>query len=164
VTGPKSSRNELRPLFFPTVLTTKCVPGVHRVYNMTVEAEHVYHVSTLGVLAHNQDCTRLRNPKNGRFVTDPANPPSRNKFTDAQRRAAWKRLAEDPNSGLTKAQRAEIKARGWRGPQRVNKFGEVETMELSHEPIPLRDAGTKVVPRWPDDHAAKDPHRKLKKR
>ncbi|RCS42324.1 hypothetical protein DTL42_19280 [Bremerella cremea] len=29
------------------------VPGVHRVYNMTVEGEHVYRVSTLGALVHN---------------------------------------------------------------------------------------------------------------
>ncbi|MGE5194396.1 MAG: RHS repeat-associated core domain-containing protein, partial [Deltaproteobacteria bacterium] len=28
-------------------------PGVHRVYNMTVEGEHVYRVSDLGVLVHN---------------------------------------------------------------------------------------------------------------
>src|SRR5205814_2327578 len=28
-------------------------PGVHRVYNMTVESEHVYRVSKLGVLVHN---------------------------------------------------------------------------------------------------------------
>ena len=100
----------------------------------------------------------------GRFVADPANPPSPYKFTDAQRRAAWKRLAEDPNSGLTAAERAQIRERGYRGPQRVNEYGELETMELSHEPVPLREGGTNVVPRWPADHAAVDPHRRLKKR
>ena len=107
---------------------------------------------------------RLRDPKTGRFISDPANPPSPYKFTDAQRRAEWKRLAQDPNSPLTPAQRAEIEARGWRGPQRANEFGELETMELSHEPIPLREGGTNVVPRWPAEHAAIDPHRQLKKR
>ena len=107
--------------------------------------------------------TRLRDP-GGRFVTDPANPPSPYVFTDAQRRAAWRSLANDKNSPLTEAERAEIKARGWRGPQRVNPVtNEIETMELSHEPIPLREGGTKVVPRWPADHAAVDPHRQLKK-
>jgi filamentous hemagglutinin len=85
-------------------------------------------------------------------------------MTDARRRACWKQLAQDPNSPLTAAQRAEIKARGWRGPQRLNEFGELETMELSHEPIPLRDRGKEVVPRWLADHAAIDPHRQLKKR
>ena len=29
------------------------LPGVHRVYNMTVEGEHVYRVSAAGVLVHN---------------------------------------------------------------------------------------------------------------
>ena len=107
---------------------------------------------------------RVRDPKTGRFVSDPDNPPSPNKMTDAQRRAAWRRLAEDPNSSLTPEQRAEIKARGWRGPQRVNpKSGELETMELSHEPVPARQGGTEVTPRWPEDHAAIDPHRQLKK-
>ena len=83
-------------------------------------------------------------------------------MTDTQRRAYWKQRAQDPNSPLTAAQRAEIEARGWRGPQRLNEFGELETMELSHEPIPLRDGGKDVVPRWPADHAAIDPHRQLK--
>jgi hypothetical protein len=32
------------------------VPGVHRVYNMTVEGEHVYRVSSAGVLVHNNGC------------------------------------------------------------------------------------------------------------
>jgi hypothetical protein len=29
------------------------VPGVHRVYNLTVAGEHVFHVSSLGLLSHN---------------------------------------------------------------------------------------------------------------
>jgi hypothetical protein len=29
------------------------LPGIHRVYNLTVEGDHVYHVSPLGVLTHN---------------------------------------------------------------------------------------------------------------
>lgn len=44
-------------------------------------------------------------------------------------------------------------------PQRYNPDkGGIESMELSHEPIPQRDGGTKVVPRWPQDHAAIDPY------
>jgi hypothetical protein len=89
-------------------------------------------------------------------------------MTDAQRRKEWRRLAMDPNSDLTDAQRAEIRNRGWRGPQRRDpETGEIETMELSHDPIPRRDGGTSVVPRWlygPDGHAAIDPHRHPKKR
>jgi RHS repeat-associated protein len=108
---------------------------------------------------------RLHDPKTGRFISDPNNPPSPYKMTDAQRRANWKRLAQDPNSALTAEQRAQIEARGWRGPQRLNpETGEIETMELSHEPIPQRHGGKVVVPRWPADHAAIDPCRYLKKR
>jgi hypothetical protein len=107
---------------------------------------------------------RLRDPETGRFVTDPAHPRSPHEFTDAQRRAAWKKLAEDPKSPLTDAEKAQIRERGGRGPQRPNpETGETETMELSHEPVPLRDGGTEVVPRWPADHARVDPHRHLKK-
>jgi hypothetical protein len=97
------------------------------------------------------------------FVADPNNPPSPYKYTDAQRRADWRRLATDPNAPLTTAQRAQIMERGWRGPQRVNAQGQIETMELSHEPIPLRDGGTNVVPRWPRDHAAIDEFRQLRR-
>ena len=49
--------DQLRGVTGPlTVLGVTHVPGVHRVYNMTVEGEHVYHVSTLGVLANNNGC------------------------------------------------------------------------------------------------------------
>jgi hypothetical protein len=107
--------------------------------------------------------TRLRDPATGRFVSDPNNPPSQYEFTDAQRRAAWKQLAQDPNSPFTPEQRAEIEARGWRGPQQINeRTGKLETMELSHEPVPLREGGTQVVPRWPDEHAEVDPQRFVK--
>lgn len=40
------------------VVDNKRVPGVHRVYNMTVETEHVYYVSKLGVLTHNPGCAQ----------------------------------------------------------------------------------------------------------
>src|SRR5690349_11587319 len=45
-------------------------------------------------------------------------------------------------------------------PQRFNpdKAG-MESMELSHEPIPARAGGTNLVPGWPQDHAAVDPYR-----
>jgi hypothetical protein len=154
------------------VVSTRRIPGTHRVYNFTVQGEHLYRVAQAGVLVHNNGCAtapansagRLRDPATGRFISDPANPPSPYTFTDAQRRAAWKQLAQDHNSGLTAAERAQIEARGWRGPQQLNKYGELETMELSHEPIPLREGGTRVVPRWPADHSAVDPHRHLPNR
>jgi hypothetical protein len=48
-----------------------------------------------------------------------------------------------------------------RAPQRYNPDkGGMESMDLSHEPIPARDGGRAVVPWWPQDHAAVDPFRK----
>ena len=38
-----------------TVEKIERVPGVHRVYNMTVAGEHVFHVSSLGLLSHNNN-------------------------------------------------------------------------------------------------------------
>jgi hypothetical protein len=40
-----------------TVVSTAAVPGIHRVYSLTVEGEHVYHVSERAVAAHNNDCS-----------------------------------------------------------------------------------------------------------
>ena len=39
-----------------TLVNRTHLPGKHRVYNMTVEEEHVYHVSLLGALVHNNKC------------------------------------------------------------------------------------------------------------
>jgi hypothetical protein len=38
------------------------VPGRHRVYNMTVETDHVYRVSQLGILVHNNWCEKIVPP------------------------------------------------------------------------------------------------------
>lgn len=32
----------------------------------------------------------------------------------------------------------------------------MESMDLGHEPIPCRDGGTAIIPRWPQDHAIVD--------
>ncbi|MDZ7620369.1 MAG: polymorphic toxin-type HINT domain-containing protein, partial [Patescibacteria group bacterium] len=45
-----------------TVIATSRVPGTHRVYNMTVEGDHVYHVTTLGALVHNNGCKQVAAP------------------------------------------------------------------------------------------------------
>jgi hypothetical protein len=39
-----------------SVADVQRAPGVERVYNFTVEDQHVYHVSTLGALVHNTGC------------------------------------------------------------------------------------------------------------
>jgi hypothetical protein len=41
-----------------SVVTTVKRPTTHRVYNMTVETEHVYHVSSFGILVHNNNCSQ----------------------------------------------------------------------------------------------------------
>ena len=46
----------LRTLHGPlAVMRIESKPGVHRVYNLEVETEHCYYVSTRGVLSHNQN-------------------------------------------------------------------------------------------------------------
>lgn len=42
-----------------TVASLVRQPGTQRVYNMTVEGEHVYYVSAAGVLAHNLQCNQM---------------------------------------------------------------------------------------------------------
>jgi hypothetical protein len=46
-----------------TVVANARVAGVHRVYNMTVEDDHVFHVSALGALAHNNNCAQPPGPR-----------------------------------------------------------------------------------------------------
>ncbi|GFO55464.1 hypothetical protein GMSM_24710 [Geomonas sp. Red276] len=73
----------------------------------------------------------------------------------------WKNEAAKPDAeamwGLENIQRMK---KGL-APQRYNyDKGGMESMDLSHEPVPYRDGGRKIVPRWPQDHAAVDPYRR----
>ncbi len=72
----------------------------------------------------------------------------------------WKNEAANPQYGTWNAQQLERMQQGL-APQRYNfdKRG-IESMDLSHEPIPFRSGGKDVVPRWPQDHAAVDPFRR----
>lgn len=72
----------------------------------------------------------------------------------------WKNEAADPEYGSWGADNLERMKCG-KAPQRFNPDkGGMESMELSHEPIPFRDGGKSFVPRWPQDHAAVDPFRR----
>jgi hypothetical protein len=51
-----------------TVAAAKRLLGVERVYNFSVEGQHVYHVSGLGVLVHNPDCNGFGSPGFGEQV------------------------------------------------------------------------------------------------
>lgn len=57
------------------VVSTRRLPGVERVYNLEVEGEHVYYVSRLGALAHNNNCAA---PSGGGSASSPPNPNGRN--------------------------------------------------------------------------------------
>jgi hypothetical protein len=56
-----------------TVATVARRPGTERVYNMTVEGEHVYHVSAAGVLVHNACPGSSPMPPLGNFGGNGAN-------------------------------------------------------------------------------------------
>jgi filamentous hemagglutinin len=72
----------------------------------------------------------------------------------------WKNQAAQPGAVRRwGADNVQLMRKG-RAPQRYNPDkGGMESMELSHEPIPQREGGTDFVPRWPQDHATVDPYR-----
>jgi hypothetical protein len=73
----------------------------------------------------------------------------------------WKNVAEDPRAAAQWDAENLARMRSGRAPQRFNPDkGGLESMELSHEPIPGGDGGRGLVPRWPQDHAAVDPYRR----
>ncbi|MGZ3145194.1 RHS repeat-associated core domain-containing protein [Lentzea chajnantorensis] len=72
----------------------------------------------------------------------------------------WKNAAEHPSASRQWSDADLARMRSGQPPTRYNPDkGGMESMELSHEPIPMRDGGKRVVPRWPQDHAARDPFR-----
>jgi hypothetical protein len=72
----------------------------------------------------------------------------------------WKNAAAADDAVRTWGADNVARMRKGLAPQRFNAAkGGWESMELSHEPIPFRDGGQNVVPRWPQDHALVDPYR-----
>lgn len=128
-------------------------------YNLTIEDLHTYYAGNDSVLVHNTTCGGV---SRGWSVGDDVYSPTR-----AGNRPAWSTVRarfwknEGANPGLEQWDDSQLSrmATG-RAPQRYNgDKGGMESMELSHEPIPFRDGGTSVVPRWPQDHAAVDSYR-----
>ena len=73
----------------------------------------------------------------------------------------WKNEATSPDAAAKYGQENLDRMRRGLAPERYNPDkGGIESMELSHEPVPARDGGTEFVPRWPQDHAAIDPYRR----
>jgi filamentous hemagglutinin len=75
-------------------------------------------------------------------------------------RRFWKNQALNPSRSDYSAE--DIKRmRAGMPPQRYNPDkGGIESMEASHEPVPKRNEGTNLVPRWPQEHGQVDPQRR----
>lgn len=90
-------------------------------------------------------------------VTKAGNKPS----WSTVRQRTWKNEAANPEyEGYARTPDNLARMKAGKAPQRFNfQKGDMESMELSHEPVPQRDGGTEFVPRWPQEHAQVDPFR-----
>ncbi len=130
-------------------------------YNLEVANAHTFFVGEDAVLVHNSRRSdgSYRRTKSGRFAKKPGPKCSKPTYTSSDRRREWKNEAENPTRDDFTEEDMERMRKGL-PPQRYNADkGGIESMERSHEPIPLRDGGTQTVPRWPQEHAAVDPYR-----
>jgi RHS repeat-associated protein len=134
------------------------------VYNLTVSGLHTYfvQVGNSSVLTHNCGDPAKAGTKLGWSTGDDIYTLTRagNKPAwSTVRGRYWKNEAANPQIDSWSDSNLDRMRRGL-APQRHNRDkGGTESMELSHEPIPYRDGGTAVIPRWPQDHAAVDPYR-----
>lgn len=79
----------------------------------------------------------------------------------AVRSRFWKNEAESADAVAKYGAENVARMKDGSAPQRYNPDkGGMESMELSHEPVPARDGGKEFVPRWPQDHATVDPYRR----
>jgi filamentous hemagglutinin len=73
----------------------------------------------------------------------------------------WKNEAASPSTGTSWTTVQLKRMRRGAAPQRFNASkGGLESMDLSHEPVPARLGGRQVVARWPQDHAGVDSWRR----
>ena len=94
-------RRALTRHFWPSsVVRLTALPGPHRVYNMTVEGGHVYRVSELGVLVHNNSGVTPTDRLKGQLFERPGAPKSastvrvrRQSSTGAKPRARFDKAA-----------------------------------------------------------------------
>ncbi len=124
------------------------------VFNLTVAGVHTYYVGgAVPLLVHN--CKRWQVGDRDDALTAAGKRPSRG----TQRARHWKNEAENPTQSWSETNLERMR-RGV-APQRRNPRapGGRESLELSHEPVPWRSGGMRVVRRWPEDHARVDPYR-----
>lgn len=139
-------------------------------YNLTVDDLHTYYVETTGgvaTLVHNTNtspgltCSVGQGWKVGddySALTKAGNEPSWSTI----RRRFWKNEGNETLAAQQYGEANVTRMKTGLAPQRYNpRRNMVESMELSHEPIPMRDGGSVVTPRWPEEHALIDPHRHL---
>ncbi|WP_123814727.1 polymorphic toxin-type HINT domain-containing protein [Myceligenerans xiligouense] len=125
-------------------------------YNLTVADLHTYYVlaGATPVLVHNSNCGgRWKLGEDYSKLNKNGVAPS----LSTMRKRFWKNEAAEV--GAADQYGASNVARMKRGsaPQRQRPDGSWESMELSHEPIPERDGGMVLTPRWPEDHVIMDP-------
>ncbi|MGW1530337.1 RHS repeat-associated core domain-containing protein [Streptomyces sp. NPDC002159] len=79
------------------------------------------------------------------------------------RKRFWKNEAAEPDAADQYGAANISRMKRGMAPRRQRPDGSWESMELSHEPIPERDGGMLLTPRWPKDHVLMDPggHRRL---
>jgi RHS repeat-associated protein len=108
------------------VVGNRQLPGTQRVYNLTIEGEHVYHVSTLGVVAHN-NCQTSAVPDsyiNSRYTISMVGAPARSATNAAgfARNGPWfwrqmlkqhPELFSDANAALIRRGRAPVIDATW---------------------------------------------------
>ncbi|MDE0547413.1 polymorphic toxin-type HINT domain-containing protein [Microbacterium sp. C7(2022)] len=135
------------------------------VHNLTVATTHTFYAyaGDEAVLTHNCGAGAVNSGPRGWSVGGDIYSATRGGNSPAWstvRARFWKNEAASPQYGnWSEGQLSRMSTGG--APQRYNPDkGGIESMELSHEPIPFRDGGNAVVPRWPQDHAAVDPYRR----
>ncbi|MFI7414672.1 polymorphic toxin-type HINT domain-containing protein [Streptomyces sp. NPDC049627] len=127
-----------------------------RTYNLTVDDLHTYYVlaGETPVLVHNSGC-------GGRWkVGEDYSKPNKNGVAPSMstmRKRFWKNEAAEPDAADQYGAANISRMKRGLAPQRQRPDGSWESMELSHEPIPDRDGGMLLTPRWPEDHVLMDP-------
>lgn len=125
-------------------------------HNLTVTGPHTYHTGTTQTLTHNCG-SRWKVGDDYAAPTASGKPPS----WSTQRRRFWMNEAAEPQAAQQWGATNVSRMQQGKAPQRYNQAkGGLESMELSHEPVPQRAGGVSVVPRWPQDHARFDPSRR----
>ncbi|MFF3394742.1 polymorphic toxin-type HINT domain-containing protein [Streptomyces sp. NPDC002669] len=144
-----------------TVKSNKSFTKKTHTYNFTVAELHTYYVfaGETPVLVHNSCGGRWK-------LGEDYSKPNKNGVAPSMstmRKRFWKNEAAEPDAADQYGAANMSRMKRGMAPRRQRPDGSWESMELSHEPIPERDGGMLITPRWPEDHVLMDPggHRRL---